>query len=131
MLEKIEVREDLNLIVKNFGFKKILNKFANKVVFNVVLFNDEVIEFKNPDNLHKLFQSYKDIGETDFIKSQELVEEYKLDEDGEIVGTFISFKIVLKDGTIYRMFTSKFTDNRVIENYYKLFKLKQKADKKA
>lgn len=132
--KKFVIREDLNEIVKDMGFKKVKTNFGERIVFNVTFFNDEVVQFKDNENIYKMFQSFMRCGETDFIKSKKLVEELKLDDDGSIVGTYICVKYELKDdsNTVVRMFTTKYNDNTAINNYYKEYKLMQKkAEKKA
>ena len=63
--------------------------------------------------MYELFRSFLDIGETDFIKSKELVEECKKD-----------------DGSIYRLFETKFNSNKMIDNYYKFYKQQKKSENK-
>lgn len=119
---EIKVRKDLNDIVKSIKFVDV--KFRNIVRHkcNVTLFNDVVIEFNDTEKLFELFKSYVDMGETDFVQSKELVEECKKDNEGEIVSTYICVRYTLKDGGVYRLFTSSFNDNKRIENYYNLYK---------
>lgn len=130
MEKKIVVREDLNCIVAENGikFKTIRNKFGERHVCEVTLFNGETIEFKDSEGLFELFQSYVKCGETDFIKSKELVEELKTDDEGASVGTYICVKYVLKNEKVYRLFTTKFTSNDIIENYYGLYKKNNKVE---
>lgn len=120
-MEKIVVREDLNDIVKAINLKKIKNKFGERNVCVVTLFNDEVVEFKDNENLYELFQSYMKCGETDFIKSKELVEELRKDEENNVIGSYICVRYTLKDDSVYRLFVSKFNSNKIIDNYYKLY----------
>lgn len=126
--KKIVVKEDLNEIVKSIGFKKIKNNFGERFVCVVTFNNGKVIEFRDNEHIYELFQSYVDMGETDFIKSKELVEELKKDDEGQAVGTYICVKYVLNDenNTTLRLFTSKFNDNLIIDNYYRAYK-KEKA----
>lgn len=127
-MDKIIVREDLNIIVKGINLKKIKNKFGERNVCVVTLFNDEVIEFKDNENLYELFQSYIKCGEADFIKSKELVEEVRKDEEENEIGTYICVKFTLKDESVYRLFVSKFNSNKIIDNYYKLYKNSKKVE---
>lgn len=129
-MENLKIREDLNDIVKNIGFKHIENKFGERNVCLVKLFNDKVIEFKDSDGTAEVLQSYADLGEKDYIESKKLVEELKTDEEGNNVGNYICVKYSLKDGSVYRLFASKFTSNKVIDNYYTLYKKLQKNEKK-
>ena len=128
--EKIVVREDLNDIVKNIGFKTIKNsKYGDRHVCNVTLFNDEVIEFRDSDGLYDLFQSYVKCGIKDFIKSRELVEEVKTNDEGESESTYICVKYTLNDDSVYRLFVSRFNSNKIINNYYNLYKKLKKQTK--
>ncbi len=129
-MENFKIREDLNSIVSDIKFKSNKTNYGIRNVCNVILFNDKVIEFRDTDNLYELFQSYVDIGETDFIKSKELVEEYKKNAEGEIEGTYICVKYTLKDGSVYRLFATKFNSNKMIDNYYKFYKQQKKSENK-
>ncbi len=129
--EKIVVREDLNEMVKNIGFKTIKNtKFGDRHVCIVTLFNGEEIEFKDSDGLYEICNSFIKCGleVKDYIKSKVLVEELKKDENDEVVGKYVCVKYTLKtdDGyRDYRLFVAKFSSLIIIDNYYKLYK-KQK-----
>ena len=129
-MENFKIREDLNSIVSDIKFKSNKTNYGIRNVCNVILFNDKVIEFRDTDNLYELFQSYVDIGETDFIKSKELVEEYKKNAEGEIEGTYICVKYTLKDGSVYRLFATKCNSNKMIDNYYKFYKQQKKSENK-
>lgn len=133
----VKVREDLNDMVSDISFKKIKTRYNERKVTQVTLFNGEVIEFKDSEGLYDLFMSYRNIGETDFIKSKRLVEETRStavditdDQVDESTGTYICVLFELKNGKIYRLFPSrKFTDRGIIDNYYNLFKKKQAEQK--
>lgn len=125
-MDKLKIREDLNKIVSKIAFKTIRTNYGTRHLCIVTLFNDVSIEFKDSDGLFELFQSYIDVGETDFIKSKELVEEYKKNDEGEVEGTYICVKYTLKDDSVYRLFATKFNSNKMIDNYYRLFKNKEK-----
>lgn len=129
-MKEIVIREDLNCIVKSIGFKKIKNNFGERTICNVTFFNDKVIEFKDSEHVYELFQSFRESGETDFIKSKELVEEYRKNDDGEVTGKYICVKFILnnEDNTIIRLFTSKYNDNLIIENYYNAYKKQHKTE---
>ena len=128
-MEKLKIRENLNEIVKEIKFKSIKTNYGVRNVCNVILFNDVVIEFRDTDGVYELFCSYKDLGETDFIKSKQLVEEPRKNDEGEIESTYICVKYTLKDGSVYRLFATKFNANKMIDNYYKLY-FKNKESKK-
>lgn len=129
-MEEIKVREDLNDMVKSIGFSHNKTKFGYVNICNVKLFNDVVIEFRDNDKVFELLQSYSALGDKDFIKSRSLVEEYKLDDTGEKVGTYVCVKYELTDGTIIRMFPNSFNVSKSIDNYYKLFKQTMKVKSK-
>ena len=87
--KEIVVRDDLNDMVKSINFRTISNRFGERHIVEVTLFNGKVLEFKDDKKLFEICMSFKDIGETDFVKSKKLVEEMNINEDGEIVGTYI------------------------------------------
>ena len=126
---KFEIRKDLNEIVKEIRLKKIKTKYSERNVCLVTLFNDEVIEFSDKEKIYELFQSYVKCGETDFIKSKELVEEYKLDDEGSTIGTYVCVKYTLNDEGVYRLFVSNFNSLKMLDNYYKLYKKTKKVEK--
>ena len=127
--EKLEIREDLGAMVKDIRFKHIETKFGARNVANVILFNDEVIEFRDTEGIYDVFQSFVKCGVKDFIKSKALVEEYRKDDEGNVIGTYVCVLYELTDGTKYRLFVSKFTSLKILDNYYKLWKSKQKINK--
>lgn len=129
-MENFKIREDLNDMVLNIGFVHSKTKYGDRNVCNVKLFNGVTIDFKDNDKIYEMFQSYVALGNKDFIKSKALVEEYKTDDMGETVGTYICVKYELVDGTIVRLFPNNFNVNKTIDNYYNLFKKQQKIDKK-
>ena len=130
MEEKIEqlnkdvvVREDLNDMVKSINFKTISNRFGERHIVEVTLFNGKVLEFKDDKKLFEICMSFKDIGETEFIKSKRLVEELNVNEDGEVLGTYICVRYELCDGTKVVLFaTDSFSTRKILDNYYKQFK---------
>ena len=127
--KEFKIREDLNDMVKEIGFRHIETKFGSRNVVIVKLFNDEIIEFKDSDGVYEVCQSYVKCGIKDFIKSRRLVEDFKKDDDENIIGTYVCVLYELADGTKYRFFASKFTSLKVLDNYYMLFKSKQKINK--
>lgn len=120
-MEKIEIRENLNDMVKKIELKRITSKFGDRDVCNVTLFNDEVIEFKDKDGLYDLLASYKKCGIDDAVISKRLVEEIKTNDEGEAQGKFVCVAYELNDGSVYRMFVSKFASLKIIDNYWGLF----------
>ena len=137
MMEKIKVRKDLNDMVDNIEFKKIKTKYNERNVAVVSLFNGETIEFKDTEGLYDLFNSFRKCGKKDFLVSKQLVEEERIasadlasDDVDEITGTYICVVFELFNGKKYRLFPSrKFVDRAIIDNYYDLFKEKQKLAK--
>lgn len=127
MSNELKVRKDLNEIVKEIGFKEEKNRFGVRRFVNVVLFNGKAIQFKDTEGKFDLFQSYKDCGQTDFIKSKELIDEIKTNEEGEPVGIYTCVKYELTDGSIHRFFAGRFVDDKIISNYYELYKKEKKA----
>lgn len=117
----IFVRENLNDMVKEISIKRIHSKFGDRDVCFVKLFNDEVVEFKDKDGLNDLLHSYDKCGISNAVVSKKLVEELKLDEEGQATGTFVCVAYELVDGAVYRMFVSRFSSLKIIDNYYNLF----------
>ncbi len=125
MEEKIVVRTDLMSIVKSIGFKTIKNsKYGDRHVVDVVLTNDVAIEFADKNDLWSVLKMYEKCGETDVIKSKELVEELKTSEDGSVTGKYMCVKYTLKDGSENRLFASKFNGEKQINIFYDKFKEK-------
>lgn len=121
--EEVKIREDLNSIVDEIRFRTIKSKYGDRHVCILKIKNKgPEIEFKDSDGLFELFQSYVATGDEDFLKSKTLVEEEKKDEEGNVTGTYICIKYELKDGSVYRLFTTKFLSNKIIINYYNKFK---------
>ena len=117
------VREDLNDMVRSINFRTINFRSGERHVVEVTLFNGKVLEFKDDKKLFEICMSFKDIGETDFIKSKKLVEELNVNEDGEVVGTYICVRYELCDGTKVVLFaTDSFSTRKILDNYYKQFK---------
>ena len=127
--EELKIREDLNKIFVGAKFKVIENKYGKRVVCNVTLFNNEVIEFKDSDGVFELFQSYLKSGQKDFIESTKLVEEITKENEDKEPRLYICLLYTLKDGSKYRLFPTKFISNKIIDNYYNLYKLQQKTNK--
>ena len=131
----VKIREDLHDIVKSIEFKKIKTRYNERFVAVVTLFNDEVVEFKDTQGLYDLFIAYRKTGYGDFIKSKTLVEEFytssaditEIASEEKNTGTYICVLFELSDDTKYRLFPArKYTDRKIIDLYYNLFKKKQK-----
>ena len=119
----VEVREDLNDMVRSINFRTISSRFGDRHVVDVTLFNGKVVEFKDDKKLFEICMSFKDIGQTEFIKSKKLVEEMNVNEDGEVLGTYICVRYELCDGTKVVLFaTDSFSTRKILDNYYKLYK---------
>ena len=119
----VEVREDLNDMVRSINFRTISSRFGDRHVVDVTLFNGKVVEFKDDKKLFEICMSFKDIGDTEFIKSKKLVEEMNVNEDGEVLGTYICVRYELCDGTKVVLFaTDSFSTRKILDNYYKLYK---------
>ena len=130
----VKVRNDLNDMVKSIKLDKVKNKYTERNVCRVTLFNNEAIEFKDSDGLYDLLVSYKKCGNRieDLIKSRKLVEEEKsssiLAEDNvDEFKTYFCVLFELATGRTFRLFLARpYIDKLVIENYYDLFKKEQK-----
>jgi len=127
--KEIVVREDLNDMVKSINFKTISNRFGERHIVEVTLFNGKVLEFKDDKKLFEICMSFKDIGESNFLKSKKLVEELNINEDGEVLGTYICVRYELCDGTKVVLFASdSFSTRKILDNYYKLYKETHKSE---
>jgi len=128
-MSNLEIRKDLNEMVESMGFKTIKNRYGFRYPYIVKLWNGVEIEFKDDANIRKLFQSYADMGEADFIKSKGLVDELKQDDEGQVESRYTCVKYELKDGSVVRMFpVQRFNDVIIIDNYYNLFKKQKKVE---
>lgn len=129
-MENLKIREDLNDMVKEIKWNVQETKYGIRYFCNVKLFNDEIIEFSDKNGVYEVLKSYSKCGEKDFVKSRKLVEEFKVDDSGSVVSTYICLRYELVDGTIFKLFLTKFNSNLVINNYYNLFKKLQAMPKK-
>ena len=127
-MSNLEIRSGLNEMVKSMGFRTVKTRYGVKYPYIVTLFNGTEIEFRDDANIRKMFQSYADMGETDFIKSKALVDEIKQDEEGQVEKRYTCVKYELKDGRIVRMFPVQLNDNVIIDNYFYLFEKTKKVD---
>jgi len=139
-VETTKIREDLNDMVKDISFTKVKTRYNERKVVLVTLFNDEVIEFRDTENIYDLFMAYRKTGHgngNDFIKSKKLVEESKVGSldllDGQVdekTGTYVCVLFELEDGYKCRFFPSdRYTGRRMIDIYYTSFKDQQKQNK--
>lgn len=126
--KSVMVREDLHDMVKSINFRTIPFKTGERHVVDVTLYNGKVIEFRDDKDLFGICMSFKDVGETNFIKSKRLAEELIVNDDGEINGTYICVRYELINDIKAVLFPSDSHSTRIkIDNYYKHFKsLKQK-----
>ena len=132
----VNVRKDLNDMVKNIVLRKIKTRYNERNVCEVTLFNDAVIEFKDGEGLIDLFTAYKRCGKFEgLIKSRKLVEEEKT---GSVVdevvdadsGTYICVVYELSDGKCFRLFLNRpYIDKLVVDKYYEMWKEQQKPKK--
>lgn len=136
--KKTNVRKDLNDMVSKIEFGAVKGRYGVNYVATVTLFNGETIEFMDTNGgVYALLDSYRKCGITDFLVAKKLVEEeysstadITSDEVDESNGTYICVEFTLKDGTKQRLFPRrKYTDRKIIDNYYGLFKSQQKAQK--
>ncbi len=129
------IRKDLNEMVSGISLKLIKTRYSERAVCQVKLFNDEIVEFKDSDGLFDLLKSYKKCGIDfkDVIESKALIEEFRSDSVDSVdavvdegKGTYVCVLYKLKDGSKYRLFVSRFVDLKIIDNYYNVWKSKQK-----
>lgn len=123
----LNVREDLNDIVKTARYEEIKSKYGTRHPYFVTLFNNVKIEFSDPDNFYDLLISAKDAGLKDYVISKRLVEELKTNEDNEPERVYVCMKYELSDGSTVRLFPKSAFARRTLINYYNLFKAQQKA----
>ena len=114
---EIEIRTDLNKIVKLARFENIKTKYGSRHPYIVTFFNDEKVEFADTEGFYDLLMSYKKCGKTDFVKSKALVEELRTNDEGEVIGKYVCMKYVLSDDSVYRLFVKNFSSNKIIDNY--------------
>ena len=89
----------------------------------------KAFELRDKDGVYDAIQSYVTLGEKDFIKSKQLVEEIKVDDEGNETGTYVCIKYELTDGNVFRFFFER-PQLIVIDNLYKLYKKNQKTPAK-
>ena len=132
-MEKIEVRKDLNEIVKNVCFAEVKSSYGTRHPLRIRLEDGtaqgKTLEFRDKDGVYDAIQSYVTLGEKDFIKSKQLVEEIKVDEEGNETGKYVCIKYELADGNVFRFFPER-PQLIVIDNLYKLYKKNQKTPAK-
>lgn len=132
-MDKIEVRKDLNEIVKSIGFAEVKTSYGTRHPLRIRLKDGtnqgKAFELRDKDGVYDAIQSYVTLGEKDFIKSKQLVEEIKVDDEGSETGTYVCIKYELTDGNIFRFFFER-PQLIVIDNLYKLYKKNQKTPAK-
>lgn len=139
-MENVNVRNDLNEMVKTINFREDDNyRYGRRAVCKVRLFNDYVLEFVDKEcGLYDLIQSLTALAGKNSIKSVRLVEKEKknqldliedVGDDGK--NTFVCVLFTLSDDSEHYLFPArKFTDRGILDNYYSLFKLQKKNEKK-
>lgn len=132
-MDKIEVRKDLNEIVKSIGFAEVKTSYGIRHPLRIRLKDGtnqgKAFELRDKDGVYDAIQSYVTLGEKDFIKSKQLVEEIKVDDEGNETGIYVCIKYELTDGNVFRFFFER-PQLIVIDNLYKLYKKNQKTPAK-
>lgn len=132
-MEEIKIRKDLNEIVERIGFATIKSSYGTRHPLRVVLkdgsVTGKVLDIRDKDGVYDAIQSYQLLGEKDFVKRKELVEELSIDEEGNASGSYICVKYELADGNIFRFFFER-PQQIIIENLYKLYKRTLKSPAK-
>ena len=133
MTEMVKLRNDIDEIVKSIEFKRIKTRYNFRDVAVVTFFNDEIIEFKDSEGLYDLFMAYRKVGQTNFIKSKKLIEEYKsgsvdiIEDQDEQTNTYVCVLFELDNGQKYRLFPARrYVDRKIIDLYYDLYKNNKK-----
>lgn len=124
--ENFKLREDLNDMVSNI---KLISRKTSFGVVNeciVRLFNDEEIIFRDKNKLYDLLRSFIITGQTGYIKSKKLVDEFKTDEEGNVTGVYTCVKYELTNGEVYRLFPKDYSSVSMIKNYYDFYKKNMK-----
>ena len=126
--KEFKLREDLNEIVVSI---KLVQKKTNYGVNNecvVKLFNGEEIIFRDKNKLYDLLRSFLITGQKGYVKSKKLVDEFKVDDEGNTTGVYTCVKYELTNGEVYRLFPRDYSSNTMIKNYYEFYKNKYKKD---
>lgn len=133
MTEMVNLRNDINEMVKSIEFKRIKTRYNFRDVAVVTFFNDEIVEFKDTAGLYDLFMAYRKVGQTNFIKSKKLIEEYKsgsvdiIEDQDEKSNTYVCVLFELADGKKYRLFPARhYVDRQIIDVYYDSYKKMKK-----
>ena len=119
--KEFKLREDLNDIVKNIKLVSRKTKYGSMSECIVKLFNDEEIIFSDRNKLYDLFRSFIITGQNGFVKSKKLVDEFKVDEEGNVTGVYTCVKYELANGEVYRLFPKDYSSNTMIKNYYDFY----------
>ena len=132
-MEKIEVRNDLNEIVKSINFVEVKSSYGTRHPLRIRLDDGTAqgksLEIRDKDGVYDAIQSYVTLGEKDFIKSKQLIEETKVDEEGNESSKYVCIKYELNDGNVFRFFPER-PQLIVIDNLYKLYKKNHKTPTK-
>ena len=138
MEKVVNVRKDLNDMVKGIGMKLNKGRYRDVSVCEVKFFNDKVITFSDDNHLFDLLKEYQEAGlnMNEVIKSKKLVEEIKTSKvdavDSSVEDTSSTYFCVLyelSDGSKFRLFAQNgFVSSKIINLYYDQFK-KQNSKK--
>lgn len=129
--EKLIVRNDLNITVKNIGLESKKTNFG--ITNNIVLIlnsdklsdKDKTIRVKCDGELISLIEMLKELEGTNPIVRKELKEDiFKSEEDAnEFVSMFIEIELI--DGNIYKTFIKNYKSKTRINILYRYLKNKK------
>ena len=119
--KEFKLREDLNEIVESIKLKTRKTNFGILSECIVKFYNGEEIIFSDRNKLYHLFRSFIITGQNGFVKSKKLVDEFKVDEEGNITGVYTCIKYELTNGEVYRLFPKDYSSNTMIKNYYDFY----------
>ena len=130
MAKEIEIRKDLNNIVKEIKLKLNKTRYSERKLCEVKVFNGDTIDFADTEGLYDMVSTYKKLG-IECVKDKKLVEEIqKNPTDEEKAPTYVCLLFTLVDGSEFRLFPSRRADKLRIEAYYQAYK-KANSEKKA
>lgn len=107
--------------VKSAKFEEVKSRYGKRYPYYVTLFNGVKVEFVDDSGFYDLLIAYSNCGEKNYVKTKKLVEEAKINEEGNAERTFICIKYELSDGTIVRLFPRQYNSNKVIKKYYDFY----------
>ena len=129
--KKLNVREDLNDIVTSIVLKRTETKYGVKTYCVATLFNGVTVQFNDKSGLYDYLATVKACGlevEKE-IASRKLVDEVKLDEEGQPQSVYACIKYVMKDGTFFILCADKFIDSKRINLVYNQYQESKKQAK--